>query len=180
MIDGQGSPRGVRSAVRVGPTDVGMGVFASRCFVAGEEILRFRGRIIDFPSTLAMGLRECNAFQIGPDAYLDPVGPGVFVNHSCDPNAGIRDTTRLVALRDLAADEEVRFDYSTTMDESHWTMACRCGSRRCRRTIGDFKLLPRRSKLRLLRLNVVPGFIIESELRAGSLRPQDLNGARAG
>jgi len=89
---------------------------------------------------------------------------GVFVNHSCDPNTGVRDDVRLVALRDLIAGEEIRYDYSTTMDEDHWTLQCRCGSRGCRGVVRDFKWLPKDTKLHLLRQNIVPGLIIACEL----------------
>lgn len=58
-------------AVRIGDTDVGKGVFVTRDFVAGEQILGFRGSVIDFAAALAKGAHECDAFQIGPGAYLD-------------------------------------------------------------------------------------------------------------
>ncbi len=44
--------------------------------------------------------------------------------------------TMLVALRDISVDEELHFDYSTTMSEGDWTMRCRCGAAQCRSLIG--------------------------------------------
>jgi agmatinase len=149
-------------AVRVGATTVGRGLFVTRDFAEGEEILVFTGKEIDFAGSLAKGDRECDAFQIGPDRYLDLDPPGVFINHSCDPNTGVRDGVRLVALGDLRSGEEIRYDYSTTMDEDHWTMECRCGSRRCRGVIRDFKWLPNDVKRELLRRDVVPSFLAGS------------------
>jgi hypothetical protein len=160
--------------LRIGDTDVGKGVFVTGDFAAGEELLRFRGRVIDFAASVAKGERECDAFQIGPDRYLDLEAPGVLVNHSCDPNAGVRDDLRLVALRDLEAGEEIRYDYSTTMDEDRWELVCRCGSPQCRGVIRDFKWLPRDWKLRLIRSHVVPGFIVTAELDAGRLTPEEI------
>lgn len=157
------------AVVRIGDTDVGRGVFVARDFTAGEEILRLRGRLIDFAATLAKGDRECDAFQIGPGCYLDLEPPAKFLNHSCDPNTGVRDVLRLVALREIKAGQEIRFDYSTTMDENHWELACLCGSPRCRGIIRDFKWLPSDWKLQLIRMEVVPEFIIMSELQAGRL-----------
>ncbi|MHC5006145.1 MAG: SET domain-containing protein [Planctomycetota bacterium] len=162
--------------LRIGDTNVGRGVFVTRDFAADEEILQFRGEVIDFATSLAKGERECDAFQIGPDVYLDLESPGVLINHSCEPNTGIRDDVRLVALRDLQAGEEIRYDYSTTMDEDHWELECRCGARQCRGLIRDFKWLPKDRRLQLLRRNIVPRFIIASELEAGRLTAEEIEG----
>jgi hypothetical protein len=160
--------------VFVDESDVGRGLFARRAFVEGERILRFQGSAIDFAGTLAKGERECDALQIGQDLYLDLEAPARYVNHSCEPNACVRDGAELVALRDIALGEEIRFDYSTTMDEDHWTMECRCGSPRCRGTIRDFRWLPREWKLELIRRRAVPSFIVASELDAGRLTPREI------
>jgi len=165
--------------VLIGPTEVGRGLYVTRDFLAGEEILVFHGRRIDFTATLAKGDRECDAFQIGPDLYLDLVPPGVYINHSCEPNTGVRDDVRLVALRDLREGEEIRYDYSTTMDEDHWTLECLCGAPSCRGVIRDFRWLPKRTKKFLLRHNVVPAYVIASELAGGRLTARDLRGSPA-
>lgn len=167
-------PKALETDVRVGDTDVGKGLFAARDFVAGEEILLLRGEVIDFAATLARGERECDAFQVGPDVYLVLASPGLVINHSCDPNAGIRDGTHLVALRDLQAGQEIRYDYSTTMDEDHWELQCHCGASCCRGIVRDFKWLATERKLYLIGLNIVPLFIIASELEAGRLTAQEI------
>lgn len=147
----------------------GKGVFVLHPVAPGERILTFRGKPLDFAGTLAKGDREGDALQIGVDAYLDLDPPGRFVNHSCEPNAGVRDRVQLISLRELAAGEEVRFDYSTTMSENHWTMECSCGSSRCRRLVRDFRWIPLRRKLELIRQGVVPAFLVEEELASGRL-----------
>jgi len=162
--------------VRVGDTDVGRGVFVTRDFAAGEEILTFRGTPLDFAATLVKGDRECDAFQIGPDSYLDLEPPGVFVNHSCAPNVGVRGDLVLFALRDLRSGEEIRFDYSAAMDEGSWTMPCRCGAADCRGVVRDFETLPLETKRRLIRQGVVPAFILAEELALGRLHENDLRG----
>ena len=58
----------------------------------------------------------------------------LYTNHSCDPNLAIQGQIALVAMRDIAADEELTIDWATTDDGDH-QMACRCGSPRCRGTI---------------------------------------------
>lgn len=62
-------------------------------------------------------------------------------NHSCDPNAGLRGQLGLVAMRDIAPDEQVCFDYAMVLAEvpglAPYEFACRCGSTLCRGTITD-------------------------------------------
>src|SRR5512138_1458018 len=79
--------------------DVGLGVFASRDLEPGDVILEIGGPIIDFAETKRRGPRECMAIQVGDDRYIDTQAPAVFVNHSCEPNAGIRNDEKMIALR---------------------------------------------------------------------------------
>ena len=181
----QREPRAATDAdVRLGETDVGRGVFVTRGFEEGEPVLPLHGELIDFAASLAKGERECDALQIGVDRYLDLEPPGVYVNHSCDPNVGIRaddqaDGLVLVALRRLAAGEEIRYVYSTSMDEDHWTLECRCGSPRCRGAIGDFKRLPRDLRLELIRREAVLPFIVAGEIESGRLSGREIQRAPA-
>ena len=60
-------------------------------------------------------------------------------NHSCDPNAGLREESSLFALHDIPLGEEIRYDYSTYVPTNlpvEWTMSCACGSGNCRHLIG--------------------------------------------
>jgi hypothetical protein len=146
--------------VYVASARCGLGVFAARRLVASEEILRFRGRLVS-----AAWMRTCpetapNLLQIDDELYRDLHRPGRLVNHSCDPNAGIVEDCRLVALRGIAPGEEICYDYSTTMMERLWTMECRCGTRSCRRTITDFDLLPPGVRARYVDLRIVQSFIV--------------------
>lgn len=60
-----------------------------------------------------------------------------FLNHSCEPNCGIRGSLRIIAMRDIESREEITFDYAMS-ESSRYEMACSCGSTRCRRMItGD-------------------------------------------
>ena len=90
---------------------------------------------------------------------MDIGPPGVFVNDSCAPNAGIRDDVRLVAITEIRDGDEIFYDYSTTMSENHWTLVCLCGSSLCRGKIGDFKDLPRWTRHRYLRIGIVQSYL---------------------
>lgn len=152
-----------QSIIYLAECDVGLGVFANRDIARGEIILKFWGPIIDFKETKRRGPLECMAIQIGPDRYIDTRPPGVFVNHSCEPNAGIRTSRFLIALKDIRRGEEIRYDYSTTMEEGSFSMECRCGKPSCRRVVRDFSTLPAALRRSYLGRGVVMGFILRKQ-----------------
>lgn len=59
----------------------------------------------------------------------------VFINHSCEPNVGFAGNVVLVAMRDIAAGEELTTDYAL-FDDYDGAMDCTSGTLSCRRTIG--------------------------------------------
>ena len=147
------------AGIGIRPGALGRGIFALRPYRTDEAILRFRGRRVDRGDPLHAIAEGANLLQTGRRTYILPEPPGLFANHSCDPNAGIVRNRMLVAIRPIDVDEEIRFDYSTTMDEDGWTMVCACGASGCRGLISDFKTLPDDMRRRYLELGVVQGFI---------------------
>ena len=133
--------RGDWSTVYLDGCQFGLGVFAARAIGSGESILHFSGHHISFDEAVAKGNRQCYTLQCGLREYIDLEAPGCFVNHSCQPNSGVRGV-QLIALREIRTGEHICFDYSTTMEEDYWQMNCRCGAPSCRHVIGDFKYLP--------------------------------------
>ena len=152
--------------VRVGTCELGKGLFAGSPIVAGSLILPLEGPAYDRADPIHATPEGANLLQTGPCTYILLQPPAVYANHSCDPNSGIRANRRLVALRDIAAGEEIRFDYSTTMDEEYWTLPCRCGAPSCRGLVTDFDQLPADRQRRYLELGVVQGFIAARARRA--------------
>ncbi len=143
----------------------GRGVFTEELIPASTLIIRFSGPFLRYNQTTA----STYALQIGPDLYIGASG-GLddFINHSCDPNAGLQitgTTADLHAIRDIQAGEEIFFDYSTTLDEDDFTMSCLCGAPSCRRTIRDGKYLPEEVWRRYLGLGIIPEYVQRS--RAG-------------
>jgi SET domain-containing protein len=57
------------------------------------------------------------------------------INHSCEPNVGWSATGELVAMRDIAADEELLTDYALHTDDREFVMMCHCETYRCRQVI---------------------------------------------
>jgi uncharacterized protein len=144
--------------------NLGLSLFAGQQILKDEVILTFEGKIIGFGEAVAKGDYQCWPLQFDHDKYIDLEMPGCLANHSCEPNAGIRDVGNapritLVALRDISSGEEIRYDYSTTMDEDFFTMPCRCGSTACRGVVEDFKRLPNHVRKRYLESGLVMKFI---------------------
>ena len=71
---------------------------------------------------------------IGPVTQAEREGGMMHLNHSCEPNLGLQGQIAFVAMRDIAADEELTFDYAMTDDEPY-EMECNCGAPSCRRVI---------------------------------------------
>lgn len=145
--------------VYVANCDVGRGVFAAKSFEPGERILGFRGHGVDHLDPIHLAAEAGNLLQIGSHRYIYPRPRGLFVNHSCNPNSGLRGTVTLVALRRIEPREEIRFDYSTTMDDGRWIMECRCREANCRAFVRDFHDLPVELQIRYIEMNIVPCFI---------------------
>jgi uncharacterized protein len=145
--------------IRVGDTDKGKGVFANNAIQAGTVITAVRGRHITFEQTTELGEQESFCVQIGLKDYVLPNPPFYLVNHSCEPNCGLTAVLELVTLRAIAKDEEITWDYSTSMLERHWTMKCECGSGQCRSSVTDFDLLPADIQRYYLDRNVVLPYI---------------------
>lgn len=131
---------------KVGENHLGKAVFAAAAFAEGDVLLEFTGRRFraDQVPSLMRG-RGDRFVQVTPDHYMGPSGRiDDLVNHSCDPNAGLRFTEEgvfLVAVRAIAPGEEIAWDYSTTLRESNWHMICQCRTPACRRVIGNFDSL---------------------------------------
>lgn len=144
----------------VSTSPTGRGFFAGEPISPGTCILQFSGPILTLNETRSRGPAAANALQIGVDRYLYLDEPGRFVNHSCLPNAAVIGDTRLVAIRPIAAGEEIRFDYSTTVSDG-WTMECLCGTAACRGLVVAFQLLPEPLRRRYALLGHVQRFIVE-------------------
>ncbi|HEX8179139.1 MAG TPA: SET domain-containing protein-lysine N-methyltransferase [Pyrinomonadaceae bacterium] len=144
----------------------GTGVFALRRFQAGEWIMSFMtdaARVVPYSETVNNpDYEESHYVQIGLDLYLYPAPPSRFLNHSCDPNTGVRATTEIIALTQIEAGAELTFDYSTSMAEDSWEMDCACATAICRRRIRDFKHLPAERQLYYINHGAVGDFCIES------------------
>lgn len=141
--------------------DKGRGLFAAAPIRRGDLIVEMAGQVYSTDDMPEDGL----AMQIGEDLWL--VSPGESIddcsNHSCDPNAGfLGGSPALFALRDIAVNEEICWDYSTSIAEPTWSLECRCGAMNCRRLIRSWlDLSPdERDRLRPIALTYLRSFSI--------------------
>jgi hypothetical protein len=119
----------------------GRGLFAKDDITAGEVVVVKGGYVLTKAQRDEIG-RELgpSEIQISEDLFIGPTtarqreGGMMHLNHSCEPNLGLQGQIVYVALRDIARDEELTFDYAMTDDEPI-EMKCRCGRPSCRGVI---------------------------------------------
>ena len=120
----------------------GRGLFATADIAKGEVVAIKGGHIVDRETlrreiTPKLGPVE---IQIGDDMFIAPVTGEerelsmLYSNHSCDANVGMRGEITFVAMRDIRAGEELTHDWATT-DDDDYSIACKCGSAKCRRML---------------------------------------------
>jgi uncharacterized protein len=144
--------------------DKGEGLFATEQINPGEQILEFIGNIVTYDEYLLNppAVHAGNPLQIGLKEYIDlqPTDFGVFTNHSCSPNAGVKNDRFLVAIRTILPNEEVTFDYSTTMNDGSWILEkCNCGSPECRTIVQDFVYLPKELQKKYCDMGIVQSYL---------------------
>lgn len=153
---------------RAGP--LGFGVFAAKPFARGDVVMvdldgDYYDRVVSYRELQEYGFDLSNTLQVGMDAFKLPSGSiDDFTNHSCEPSTGIRLLPKgplVLALRDIAAHEELTYDYSTYLNNPYERMTCLCGAANCRGTIGNFETLPEQLKAKYLALGIVGDFCRE-------------------
>jgi uncharacterized protein len=119
----------------------GRGLFAAEPFAGGEVVCVKGGHVFDRATLAGMaGWYRAAEIQVAEDLFIGPLdeaereGSMVFSNHSCDPNIGVRGQIVFVAMRPVAAGEELTHDWATT-DDDDYELDCNCGSAVCRRRI---------------------------------------------
>lgn len=154
----------VLSNFAIGHTHLGKSVFAGRAFKKGDVITQFTGPMLH-KSNIPEDYRdeEDRFVQVGVDVFMGPSG-GIddLINHSCEPNAGLKfsdEEVLLVAMKDIAEGDEITWDYSTTMFENTWKMRCDCRKASCRKIIGDFTLLDPGLQEQYRDLGVIPPYL---------------------
>jgi SET domain-containing protein len=129
--------RSPRTEVRPSPIH-GRGLFAREAIARGDVVAVKGGYVLTRAQWAALeptlGAAE---IQLSDDLVIAPVRPEhrdggmLFTNHSCEPNVALQGQIVLVAMRDIARDEELTIDWATTDDGDH-ELVCRCARPGCR------------------------------------------------
>lgn len=131
--------------VEVRNSDVaGSGSFATAPIQAGELVIRWGGGVIVTDEEFQKGFAEgkykpetsvhYDAGHKWVQLASDPDETDAAINHSCDPNLWFTSGWPLTARRNIAAGEELTFDYST--GETYPLQSeCQCGSKICRKNV---------------------------------------------
>jgi uncharacterized protein len=132
--------RSPKTEVKPSPIQ-GLGLFAAAPIARGEIVAVKGGYVLTRAAWAELGRDLGPAeIEITEDLVIAPMrqderaGAMLYTNHSCDPNIAIQGQIVLVAMRDIAAGEELTHDWATT-DDGDDVMTCHCGSARCRGTI---------------------------------------------
>lgn len=120
----------------------GRGVYATAEIRRGEVIAAFDGRFYTYDHEPWSTDLYNHAIQFHPRRWRDSKGLARWINHSCEPNCGIKSLFKIVAMRTIQKGEEITWDYEMTERNPDWRMRCRCGEPTCRRVIGDFRRMP--------------------------------------
>ena len=139
---------GPKTEKRVSPIK-GRGLFAREAIPAGQIIAVKGGAVMDSASFALVRDEVSSAeIQIEDGLYIAPRSAGeveaniLCLNHSCDPNVGVRGQITFVAMRDIPAGAELTIDYAMIDGDPAERMACSCGARQCRKVItgSDWRL----------------------------------------
>ncbi|MFD2365759.1 SET domain-containing protein [Pseudoduganella sp. GCM10020061] len=126
----------------------GNGVFARRPIEAGERIVEYQGRRIEWDEATERAERSGQPvnytlfFTLADGRVIDGGDQGNdarFINHSCEPNCEAYEEDGRVfihALRDIDKGEELAYNYALIYDGRHTAaikkaFECRCGAPSC-------------------------------------------------
>jgi len=120
----------------------GRGLFAI-ANIAKDEIVAVKGGHIVDGKTLREKITPVFGpveIQIDDDLFIAPVTEEgrelsmLYLNHSCDPNLGMRGEIIFVAMRNIQAGEELTHDWAMT-DNDDYFVECNCGTPDRRKTL---------------------------------------------
>jgi uncharacterized protein len=116
----------------------GNGIFAQQVLTKGELLAVFGGVVYAWDIFIHLPERERSlCIQVEENLFLvpRPIGDGDYVNHCCNPNAGLSGQIALVAMRDIQSGEEVCFDYAMSDIAAYDEFECDCGAPNCRHSV---------------------------------------------
>ena len=114
----------------------GKAVFARELIEPGEVIAVWSGRLVSAEELydLSEEIRR-HTVQVEEGLYLASLNPDEapdYINHSCEPNAGLGGQITIVAMHRIRPGDEVTIDYAMCDGSPYDEFDCACGSSHCR------------------------------------------------
>ena len=116
----------------------GTGLYAIENILKNEIVAVRSGHLIDSNQLKENAdVIQGSEHQIEDDLYLAPLHPDEFknimcyINHSCNPNLGIKGNIIIVAMKDILPGEELCLDYAMVFN-NQTSFTCHCGFKNCR------------------------------------------------
>jgi SET domain-containing protein len=121
----------------------GRGLVSTDSIAKGEIVAIKGGHIIDLkifeekyePIVGMSALQIDDNFVIAPLEKDEIENTVMFLNHSCNPNVGLRGEITFVAMRDISTGEEIVTDYAMIQNNTDGSMECNCNTKDCRKII---------------------------------------------
>jgi hypothetical protein len=130
----------------------GKGVFALQDIAEGETLIEYVGQVISWDEAQDRHPHDPEDpnhtfyFHVNEDRVIDALFGGNssrWINHSCAPNCEAdedNDRIFIKAIRNIAAGEELNYDYGLIIDEPYTPellaeYPCWCGAKKCRGTL---------------------------------------------
>lgn len=116
----------------------------------GTRVVEYRGEILSVEEADERYSEQEETYLFGlsdGEHVIDGQNIAAFINHSCDPNCEadeIDGRVWIVALRDIAAGEELSYDYNLYDGAEDDAAPCTCGARQCRGSLYSEEELQRR------------------------------------
>lgn len=152
----------------------GKGVFAVADIAEGETLIEYTGEVISWQEAQDRHPHDPQDpnhtfyFHVDDDRVIDALYGGNssrWINHSCDPNCMADEEAGRIfirALRNIAAGEELHYDYGLVISERYTPKLkaeypCWCGAAHCRGTLLSPKRRPAAPKAAKAAKSAKPG-----------------------
>jgi uncharacterized protein len=131
-------------------------IHAAGCYTTAP--IKKGTRVVEYTGPRITKEQADKKYQNSPTTYLFGLGNGsrvidghgtaMFINHSCDPNCEtdeLRGRVWVRAIRDIAAGEELTYDYNLYDGEDD-EATCNCGAAKCRKTMYSEEEVKKRAR----------------------------------
>ncbi|MGH9565297.1 MAG: SET domain-containing protein [Candidatus Angelobacter sp.] len=131
----------------------GAGVYTTAPIRKGARVLEYTGPRMTRRQSEGMYSDSEVTYLFTMDDHktiIDGFGMAAFVNHSCDPNCEsdqIGNSIWILARRDIAANEELTYDYCLWDADPDEQAPCYCGTNNCRGTMYSEEEIRRQKRI---------------------------------